>query len=127
MTSYCLATSQHVMLTSCRHFYHPQTKFVKVMFLHLSVSHSAHRGEYLSRYPPGVGTPPMTRYTPRTRYTLWDQVHPQGQVHLPGPGTPPRTRYSPRTRYNPRQVHPSGTRYTPWVGTNPWVGTPPPG
>ena len=26
------------------HFYRPQTKFAKVMFLHLSVSHSVHRG-----------------------------------------------------------------------------------
>ena len=26
------------------HFYRPQTKFTKLMFLHLSVSHSVHRG-----------------------------------------------------------------------------------
>ena len=26
------------------HFYRPQTKFAKVMFLHVSVSHSVHRG-----------------------------------------------------------------------------------
>ena len=26
------------------HYYRPQTKFAKVMFLHLSVSHSVHRG-----------------------------------------------------------------------------------
>ena len=28
---------------SCRDFYRPQTKFAKVMFLHLSISHSVHR------------------------------------------------------------------------------------
>ena len=51
------------------------------MFLHLSVSHSVHRGEYLGRYPQ-AGIPPG-RYTPR-------------QVHLPltGPGTP-TSRYTP--------------------------------
>ena len=81
-------------------FYRPQTKFEKVMFLYLSVSHSIHRGEYLGRYtiPPG-------RYTPLGRY-------------------PPRTRYTPG-RYTPRdQVHPQ-TRYTPWAGTPPGPGTPP--
>ena len=31
-------------------FYHPQMKFVKVMFLHLSVSHSVHRGVCLGPY-----------------------------------------------------------------------------
>ena len=45
-----------------KHFYRPQTKFAKVMFLHLSVGHSVHkRGGVLhpersaSR---GVGNPP---------------------------------------------------------------------
>ena len=40
-------------------------------------------GQYLGRYPPGLGTPPR-----RTRYTPWDQVHPPGRYPL-GPGTPP--------------------------------------
>ena len=99
-------------------------KFVKVMFLHLSVSHSVHRGEYLGRYtpgqihpqagaprpgtPPGPGMPPWqvhpgTRYsptgTPGTRYIPWegnplDRYSPAGILPL-GPGTPPRTRYPP--------------------------------
>ena len=98
-------------------------------------------------HPLGPGTPPG-RYTPypvpgtssRTRYTPWDQVHPQA-------GTPPRTRYTPvgpgtpqdqvqppGTRYIPQQAHPPGTRYTPWAGTPPGtrytphllvLGTPP--
>ena len=84
------------------------------MFLHLSVIHSVHGGEYLTRYTPleqtlpGPGTPPeqtppWTKYTPpgpgtppRTRYTI-TSPHPQPpgpgrpptQVHPPGPGTPP--------------------------------------
>ena len=43
----------------CTHFYRPQRSCGKVMFLHLSVSHSVHRG--LSGRPPGqtpLGRPP---------------------------------------------------------------------
>ena len=36
----------------------PATKFVKVMFLHLSVSHSVHRG--VSRPRPGEGSWPRS-------------------------------------------------------------------
>ena len=36
------------------HFYRPQTKLAKVMFLHLSVSHSVHRGEVCLGPGPGV-------------------------------------------------------------------------
>ena len=43
-------------------FYRPQTKFVKVMFLHLSVSHSVHRGlsasVHAGIHPPGRHPPP---------------------------------------------------------------------
>ena len=71
-------------------------KFVKVMFLHLSVSHSVHRGEYLGRYTPG-------------------QIHPQ--TGAPRPGTPPGPGMP------PWQVHPWDQvlpyRYTPWEGTPP--------
>ena len=57
------------------------------MFLQASVILST-GGEYLTRYPPGLGTT-------------------ADQVHLPpGPGTPPQTRYTPGTRYPPDQVHP---------------------
>ena len=75
----------------------PQTKFAKGMFLHLSVSHSVHRGWAV----PGQ-VPPGTRYTPS-----------QDQVHLLGPGTFPRQvpgwyPLGPGTLPNP-----PGTRYTP--------------
>ena len=42
---------------------------VKVMFLHLSVSHSVHRGEDLGRCPPpGTGTPPGQVHRPVDGY-----------------------------------------------------------
>ena len=47
--------------------YRPQTKFAKVMFLHLSVSHSVHRGGTWAGTPPG-------------RYTPWAGT-PPGAVH----------------------------------------------
>ena len=66
------------------------------------------RGVYLAatpgtRYTPGPGTPPQTRYTPLEP----DQVHSLSSGsgnHPPGPGTPPgQTRYTtpPQTRYTP--------------------------
>ena len=67
-------------------YYRPQTKFAKVMFLHLSVSHSVHKGEYLGRYPPGrytpqAGTPP--RQVPNSQVPP-SAGTPPGQVHHPG-------------------------------------------
>ena len=76
--------------------YRPQTKLAKVMFLHLSVSHFVHRGEYLVRYPPG-------RYTPQAGT-------PPRQVH-PWAGTP-------LGRCTHRQV-------PPWAGTHPSRYIPP--
>ena len=82
-------------------YYRPQRSCGKVMFLHLSVSHSVHRG--------GVclsacwDTPPG-RYTPLGRYTPW-------QVHPPG-------RYTPLGRYTPWQLH-------PWADTPPGQVHPP--
>ena len=83
------------------------------MFLHLSVSHSVHRGEYLGRYTPGqvhpqAGTPPG-RYNSR-------QVHPLAGT--PPAGTPPRQVHP------PGQVNPPG-RYTPQGRYTPRAGTPP--
>ena len=47
-----------------RHFCRTQTKFVKVMFLHLPVSHSASKGSALGGlHPGGIGqTPPIGYY-----------------------------------------------------------------
>ena len=95
--------------------YRPQTKFAKVMFLHLSVSHSVHRRGFTSRYTPLGRYNPLGRYTPQVG-THW-QVHPLGRYTPPG-------RYTLLAGTPPRQVHPlwAGTplgRYTPWAGTLP--------
>ena len=88
--------------------YHPQTKFAKVMFLHLSVSPSVHRGRVPGQvHPPGRYTP-----TPLGRYTPW-----AGTPPLLGRYTSPLGRYTPQAG-TPRQVHPLGRytslgRYTP--------------
>ena len=76
-------------------YYRPQTKFAKIMFLHLSVSHSVHRGGGVPGqvHPPGTYLPPLGRHTP------WAHTLPPG-------------------RYTPGQVHPTG-RYTPRAGTPP--------
>ena len=65
----------------------------KVIFLHLSVI--LFTGVPGQVHPPGPSTPPSTRY-------------PLGPGTPPGPGTTPRNS-KPRD-----QVHPLGTRYTPW-------------
>ena len=57
-------------------YYRPQTKFAKVMFLHLSVSHSVHRGG-LHR---GLGRPPpppsdTTGYSQRAGGTYPTEMH----------------------------------------------------
>ena len=100
-----------------RPYYRPQTKFAKVMFLHLSVSHSVHMGKYLGRYPIRQVHPPGRYISP-------------GQVHLPQAGTSPPGRYTPGQvppgqvrplgRYTPQQVH--SRAGTPWPGA-PLVGT----
>ena len=69
-------------------YYRPQTKFAKVMFLHVSVC--PHGGSTWARNPLGRYTPPV-RYTP-------------GQV-LPWAGTP-LGRYTHQAGTPTRQVHP---------------------
>ena len=90
------------------------------MFLHLSVSHSVHRGCTCSRGvyllpggymptpllgagTPQAGTPPRWVHPPAGAPPLAGtppgQVHPSRQVHPPG-------RYSPRAGTPPGQVHP---------------------
>ena len=87
----CLFPSNYVNISKItNYFYRPQTKFAKVMFLHLFVSHSVHGGSTCSGTPPGrcnlrAGSTPLFRYTP------------PGQVHpLPRAGTPLGRYPSPR-------------------------------
>ena len=75
-----------MFLLSCQrikaHIYRPQTKFAKVMFLHLSVSHSVHRGGVcLSVYWDTI-TPPPPEQTP-------PGADPPGTRHPPPEQTPP--------------------------------------
>ena len=112
--------------------YRPQTKFAKVMFLHVSlcpqggVPGQVHpynpwtdMAVYLPRYPawqvhtPPTGTPrhvhPPGRYTPQAGT-------PPGQVHsragTPSAGTP-RQVHSTRQVHTPRYTHPPPGRYSP--------------
>ena len=71
------------------------------MFLHLSISHSVHRGEYLGRYTPRAGTPPG-KYSQAG--TPPGQVHPR-QVHHPG-------RYSPTRSSACWEIRATSGRYT---------------
>ena len=81
-------------------YYHPQTKSVKVMFLHVSV----HRGgggvpgqvPPWTRYIPWAGTPPRPGTTPWVGTTPRPGKPPSlDQVHPPGLDTPLQTRYIP--------------------------------
>ena len=90
-------------------------KFAKVMFLHrLSVHGGGGKGEVPGQVPP---PPSPDQVNPRTRYPLWDQVHP-----------PPGTRYTPGNRC-PQEKFPTDQVHTPrpgtpWAGTPRWAGTP---
>ena len=102
------------------HYYRPQTKFAKVMFLHMSVclqGGSTWASTPRQVHPPG-------RYTPGQVHPLLQAGTPPKQVH-PQAGKPPLGRYTLLGRYTsqagtpPWQVHPPG-RYTPSQ-----AGTPP--
>ena len=72
-------------------YYRPQTKFVKVMFLHLSVSHSVHRGmcvpQCMLGYTPQKADIPLgSRHPPGSR-------HPLGSRHPPVADNPPGSRH----------------------------------
>ena len=82
----------------CQNYYCLQTKFAKVMFLHLSVSHSVH-GELvrlsacLDTHPPGQ-TPPGSRHPP--------------QEQTPPEQTPPRAVHAGRYGQQTGSTHPTG-------------------
>ena len=84
--------------------YRPQTKFAKVMFLRLSVSHSVHVG-VPRQVPPQAGTPLRADTPSPGRYT--SGLVPSGQVH-PQAGTPPWQVHSPG-RYPPGRYPPLPT------------------
>ena len=93
----------------------PQTKFAKVMFLHLSVSHSVHRGSTWAGTPPGQVPPrqvhPPGRYTPLGRYPLGSNPlgrYPPTRAGTPQAGTPPRAVHAGRYRQQAGSMHPTG-------------------
>ena len=118
-------------------FYRPQTKFAKVMFLHVSVILSRgggvaplHAGIHThlpwdqrqippppgSRHPPGpeAGTP-RADIPPRTRgrYPPWDQTPPDQRQAPPRADTPPGPEAgTPLPPWDQRQVHPPRQRAT---------------
>ena len=90
-------------LITDRYFYRPQTKFAKVMFLHVCVCPHG-EGGVPGQVPPGPCThPPGQVHHPS------DQVNPPGQVHPPGPGTHTAGPGTPSGRYTPRAGTPSGS------------------
>ena len=94
-------------------FYRPQTKFAKVTFLHLSVSHSVHRGVCFSVC--WDTHPSRTRHPPGTS-------HPPGSRNPPG-ADPPGSRPPSRSRQPPQTKHP-WSRHPPQQAP-PEAGTPP--
>ena len=94
-------------------YYRPQTKFAKVMILHVSVILSTGGVPGQVQPPPGryslEGTPPPGRYS--LEGTTPGQVHPLRQVP-PWQVHPTLGRYTPR-QVHPRQVHPPGQIHTP--------------
>ena len=70
----------------CQNYYHLQTKFTKVMFLHLSVSHFVHgEGQCLPQcmlgYTP-LWAAPHWADTLREADTPWEQTSPRGDTPL---------------------------------------------
>ena len=80
-------------------YYRPQTKFAKVMFLHVFVSHSVHRGGGSASVHAGIpphptpGPAPPQEQAPPPPGTRHPQSRPPPQEQTPSPGAdPPRSR-----------------------------------
>ena len=77
----------HLIRSYCEIFTSRNEVLAKVIFLHLSVIHSVHRGEYLTRHPPGRHlpgqTPPSRQTPPSSRQT------PPSSRQTPPPGRHP--------------------------------------
>ena len=101
----------NLLLMETIHYYRPQTKFAKVMFLQVPVCPRG--GGYLGRYPQ-AGTHPPGRYT-----------HPRPLAGTPLASTPPGRYTSPAGTPPTQQVHPlAGTTSHP-TGTPPGQVHPP--
>ena len=67
-----------VKIFTTQSYYRPQTKFAKVMFLHLSVSHSVHGGGCPGPGPGGCILTCTEADTPQQTATAADGTHPTG-------------------------------------------------
>ena len=87
----CTLSQPDTHTSEWRH-YRPQTKFAKVMFLHLSVSHSVHRGGGASVHagsrPTSPGADPLGADTPPGANTSPSRADPLGADIPPGADTP---------------------------------------
>ena len=107
-------------------YYRQQTKFAKVMFLHVSVCHSVH-GERGWCLLPGAGCASVPR--PPGHDTPYPNPgrHPPGTRHPHSPGTshapPGAGACSDRHPLGPDTPLPG--QAPPWDQTPPWAGTPP--
>ena len=118
----------HVLFPFGSYIYRPQTKFAKVMFLHLSVILFTGGGlpQCMLGYHPPEQTPhPRSRHPPGTRHPppppgTRHPPPPPGTRHPPEPGTPPGTRHPPGPGTPPREQKP------PWEQTPPGTRHPPP-
>ena len=92
----------------CLLYYRPQTKFAKIMFLHLSVSHSVYGGgrclpQCMLRYTApkadtSLGADTPQEQTPSGADTLWSRPLPGADTLLsrhPPKQTPPLSRHPP--------------------------------
>ena len=83
----------------------------KVIFLHLSVIHSVHRGRSASVHagiPPGPGRPPRSRHPPPQEQTPPGSRHPPWEQTPPGPGRPPPRKQTPAYGLRAAGTHPTG-------------------
>ena len=111
-----------ITLGNAFNYYCLQHSCGKIMFLHLSVSHSVHRGVYPSmhwgRRPPGRHIPACTGAdTPRGRHPLGRRLQADTPRQTPPKQTPPG-RHPPGRHPPGRHPHP-GQMATAADGTHP--------
>ena len=71
-----------IVIVTLQHYYRPLRSCGKVMFSHLSVSHSVHKGMsapvHVGIHPPGQTTPPLPVHAGIHMVAAADGTHPTG-------------------------------------------------